>query len=84
MKYHHFFVAGLCVIGAAGMAACNKQPSENSAAPAASETKLSDEALDQVPIPVQEDFEDKANQEITDENLDEQVSALEKEIEADK
>jgi hypothetical protein len=83
MKSHHFLIVGLCV-ASVNTAACSKQPDENTAAPAASESVLTDDALDQASIPVPEDFEEQANREITDENLDEQVSALEKEIEADK
>ena len=84
MKSQYLFIVGLCVAGVANVSACSKQPSESPAAPATSEAKLSDDALDQASIPVQEDFEEQANQEITDENLDEQVAALEKQIEADK
>jgi cytochrome oxidase Cu insertion factor (SCO1/SenC/PrrC family) len=74
-------VLGLCL---SSLVACNKQPSESESSPVPSQVKLTDEALDQTAIPVKEDFEEQASQQVTEENLDEQVSLLEKQIEADK
>jgi len=45
---------------------------------------MSDEALNQAQIPVKEDFEEQAQATITDENLDDQVSQLEAQIQNDK
>ena len=76
------FILGLCVSALA--VACNKPTNEAQPAASASAAPLTDEALDQAQIPVKEDFEQQAAQEITDENLEEQVSLLEKQIEQDK
>lgn len=82
MNPKYFVVAiGLCV---SSLTACGKHPTESQSSPAPSEVKLTDEALDQTPIPVKEEFEEQANQQITEDNLDEQLSLLEKQIEADK
>ena len=64
------------------LAACNKSRTEGQ--PAAVEKELSDSALDQATIPVKEDFEDAARMTIDEVNLDDQVTKLEKEVEADK
>lgn len=82
MNPKYVVIAGLCV--SSSLAACSKQATENHAAPTASAAKLSDDALEQASIPVKEDFEELANQQISDENLDEQVRLLEKQIEADQ
>ncbi|HMA94370.1 MAG TPA: hypothetical protein VKP30_16880 [Polyangiaceae bacterium] len=82
MKQTQAFILGLCVSALA--AGCNKPTTETQPAPSASAAPLTDEALDQAKIPVKEDFEQQASQEITDENLEEQVSQLEQQIEQDK
>jgi hypothetical protein len=46
--------------------------------------ELSDSALDLATIPVTEDFEDAARMTIDEVNLDDQVTKLEKEVEADR
>ena len=49
-----------------------------------SDTKaLTDEQVDTADLPVVEDFEEEANNEINEDNLDDKVAALEKEIDAD-
>lgn len=73
-------VLGLC---ASMLTACSKNQATE-AQPAASETALTDEALDQAPVPVKEDFEVQAKQAINEDNLDEQLSKLESEIDSDK
>jgi hypothetical protein len=79
MKSKALIVIGLCAIP---LAACSKTSSE--AQPVASAAVLTDESLDTTPIPVKEDFEEQAKQAINEDNLDEQLNKLEKEIEADK
>jgi hypothetical protein len=82
MKAQHFVMVGISVLA---LAACTKQTSDNQAAASASAVvALTDEALDQAPIPVKEDYEEQARQTITEENLDAQLSQLEKQIQEDK
>jgi outer membrane PBP1 activator LpoA protein len=68
---------------ALAFAACSKQtpPTETVAS---AEAPMTDEALDQASIPVKEDFEEQASREVTEENLDDQLAALEKQIDEDK
>ncbi|HEY5961062.1 MAG TPA: hypothetical protein VIV60_31110 [Polyangiaceae bacterium] len=64
--------------------ACRNQSADTQTAPSASPSVvLSDEALDQAAVPVKEDFEERAQKEVTEENLDDQVSQLEKQIDED-
>jgi hypothetical protein len=70
------------VLSGAVLAACTKQSSDSAAAASAS-AALTDEAVDQAPIPVKEDFEEQARRTITVDNLDDQVSQLEKQIKDD-
>jgi hypothetical protein len=73
-----------CLLLSLAVAACEKGESATEAAPSASASApLTDEALDQAAIPVKEDFEDDAEQAINEDNVEEQVDALEKSIEAD-
>jgi hypothetical protein len=44
---------------------------------------LTDDQVDSADLPVEEDFEEEATKEINEDNLDDQVAALEKEIDAD-
>ena len=44
---------------------------------------LTDDQVDSADLPVVEDFEDEANESINEENLEDQVAALEKEIDGD-
>lgn len=53
------------------------------ATPGGENTKLSDEAIDQSDIAVPEDFEDEAFSTIDEDNLEEQLDALEREISGD-
>jgi hypothetical protein len=48
--------------------------------PAATSTELTNEQLDKEPLPVEEDFVAEADQQITEENLDDTVTELQKEI----
>jgi hypothetical protein len=79
MKPKALIIIGLCVIP---LAACSKTSSEGQPAPSAA--VLTDEALDTAQIPVKEDFEEQAKQAINEDNLDEQLAKLEKEIDSDK
>ena len=45
--------------------------------------ELTDEAIDKTPIPVKEDFEEEAAASINEDNVEAEVEALEKEIQAD-
>ncbi len=74
-----FVMLGLAIVA---LASCSKPSSEPQPTPSA--TVLTDEALDAAPIPVKEDFEEQAQQAINEDNLDEQLNKLEKEIESDK
>jgi hypothetical protein len=67
----------------AALGACSKPTAETQ--PAASQSApLSDQALDQAPVSVKEDFEAQAATTITDDNLDDQVAQLETQIIDDK
>jgi hypothetical protein len=75
---------GLVAALAIAAFACRNQNTDTQAsASAPPSAALSDEALDQTPVPVKEDFEDRAQQEVTEENLEDQVSQLEKQIDDD-
>ena len=51
---------------------------------AATPASVTDDQIDNAPdLPVEEDYEEEAAKEITEENLDEKVAALEKEIGAE-
>jgi len=79
MKAQTLVVIGVCAMA---LTACSKSRSEGQ--PAADEMELSDSALDLATIPVTEDFEDAARMTIDEVNLDDQVTKLEKEVEADR
>jgi hypothetical protein len=79
MNSKALIILGLCAMPLAG---CTKTGSEGQPAPSA--VVLADDALDAASIPVKEDFEEQAKQAINEDNLDEQLSKLEKEIESDK
>ena len=55
-------------------------PPAPTAKPSATSAELTDEQLDKEPIPVEEDFLADAEQQITEDNLDDAVAELEKEI----
>jgi hypothetical protein len=66
--------------------ACNEResPAANEPLPTRDEpAPLSDEAVDQAELPVTEDFEDEAFRTIDEDNLEDRIDALEKEIAAD-
>jgi hypothetical protein len=83
MNAKHLMAVGLSVVA---LGACSKQSADNRSQTVASATAapLTDEALDQAPIPVKEDYEEQAQKAITSDNLDEQLSQLEKQITEDK
>ncbi len=54
-----------------------------SATTAEAAAEMTDEQIDAAEIPVEEDFEDAAAAAINSDNLDDQLDALEKEIEGD-
>jgi hypothetical protein len=84
MNAKHLMAVGLSIVA---LGACSKQSSDNKSqavASASAAAPLSDEAIDQAPIPVKEDYEEQAQKAITSDNLDEQLSQLEKQITDDK
>jgi hypothetical protein len=76
-----------------GTLACNQQQQEQPTAQVEAEkpnleaaavpTALTDEAVDQLALPVKEDFEDEAFSAIDEDTLESRIDALEKEIAAD-
>lgn len=80
MNFKHLVTTSICVIA---LAACNKQSPETEPASSAA-VPMTDDAVDQAQIPVKEDFEEQARLEVTEENLDEQLSGLEKQIQEDQ
>lgn len=69
---------------ALALSACDKKKEERPAAKKAVAAKLSDADLDKAQIPVKEEFEQKARTTIDEKNVESQLDALEKEINADK
>lgn len=80
----------LILAGALALSACKKQETEQKSEAQTSETQpakaadLSEAAIEQADVPVKEDFEEEAQQNIDEDNLESQIDALEKEIAADK
>ena len=77
----------LLAICALALGACSKQSADKNAEAAASASAavaMTDDALDEAPIPVKEDFEEQARQTITADNVDEQLDQLEKQIKEDR
>lgn len=72
------------------LSACKKQETEQTSETQRSETRpakaadLSETAIEQADVPVKEDFEEEAFQNIDEDNLESQIDALEQEISADK
>ena len=62
--------------------ACEKGESSAEGS-AQSPAAMTDEAVDQVAVPVKEDFEEAAQSAITEDNVEAEVDRLEKEIEGD-
>ncbi len=58
--------------------------SGDSAGAKGSAAAMSDEKLDSAEIPVPEDFEEEAQKKVTEETYEDQLAAIEKEIEGDK
>ena len=63
---------------------CEKKKEEQAAPAKPAVEKLSDKDLDKADLPVKEEFEAKARSTINDTNVEKQLDALEKEINADK
>lgn len=80
MNFRDFVTTGICVMA---LAACGKQPTET-APDASAAVPMSDNALDSAQIPVKEDFEEQARLEVTEENLEDQLNRLERQILEDK
>lgn len=80
----------LTLASALALSACKKQETEQKPEVQTPETQpakaaeLSEAAVEQADLPVKEDFEEEAEQNIDEENLESQIDALEKEIAADK
>jgi hypothetical protein len=73
----------LCVVFPLAVVSCEKGETKPDVTPAAS-APLTDEAVDQAAIPVKEDFEEEAYAAINEDNLEEQIDSLEKEIQDDQ
>lgn len=75
--------ATIVLASALALAACDSGGGDKSGGKADGTAKAdgTGEAASAEAIPVEEDFEEEAAAEITQDNLDDQVSALEKEIE---
>ena len=69
---------------ALAVSACDKKKEEKPAAKKATVERLSDAELDKAQVPVKEEFEVKARTSIDEKNVESQLDALEKEINADK
>jgi uncharacterized lipoprotein YajG len=80
MNSKRLITISLCALA---LAACSKQPTPTETV-ASAEAPMTDEALDQANVPVKEDFEEQASREVTEENLDDQLAQLEKQIDEDK
>ena len=80
----------LTLVAALALSACKKHETEQTPEAQTPETQpakaaeLSEAAVEQADLPVKEDFEEEAQQNIDEENLESQIDALEKEIAADK
>lgn len=79
-KYLLVMSLAVGIVGSCRNTSSDSQPAASATAPAA----LTDEALDQAAIPVKEDFEEQARQTITEENFEDRISQLEKEIREDR
>jgi len=79
----------LMVASALALCACKKQETEQKPTTEAPEpqpakaAELSETAIDEADVPVKEDFEEEAAQNIDEDNLESQIDALEQEIAAD-
>ena len=62
--------------------ACEKGESSAEGA-AESPAAMTDDAVDQVAVPVKEDFEEQAQASISEDNVEAEIDRLEKEIEGD-
>ncbi len=68
------------------LAACEQKKADGGAAAgssaAAAPAEMSDEQVDTAELPVEEDFEDEATEQIDEENVDDEVAKLAAEIES--
>ncbi|MCA9620697.1 MAG: hypothetical protein KC731_16855 [Myxococcales bacterium] len=71
------------LVGAFALAACDDGGGKKGDAPPADGAKTA-AAADAEAVPVEEDFEEEATSKVTVDNLDDQVAALESEINGDK
>ena len=84
MKRTAFMAALLLLFTAAACDSGGGKSGDAKPADTAGDTKpLTDEQIDSAEIPVVEDFEEEAAESIDEENLEDQVAALEKEINGD-
>ena len=74
----------LCSIG---FVSCNKHSSDSQPTASLASSVVAattDESNEQAKIPVKEDYEEQAQQDITEDNLDERIGQLEKQILEDR
>ena len=78
MKY------AILVIGLLAIAGCEQKKSDGAGGgePAAA-TNMTDDQVDEADVPVEEDFEEEAETQITADSLDDEVAKLEQEISGD-
>ena len=80
----------LALTAALSLGACKKQETEQKPETQTPDTQpakaaeLSEASIEQADIPVKEDFEEEARQNIDEDNLESQIDALEQEIASDK
>ena len=79
----------IIVAGALALSACKKEepeqkPEGTTETQPAKAADLSEAAIEQADVPVKEDFEEEALQNIDEDNLESQIDALEQEIAGDK
>ena len=72
------------LVGAFALAACDDGGGKKGDAPPADGAKTAAAADAAEAVPVEEDFEEEATSKVTVDNLDDQVAALESEINGDK
>lgn len=78
MKYWAVIVAALAIAGCEQKKAGGDTAGSGDTTAAAAD--MTDEQVDEADIPVQEDFEDEAEQQITADSLDDEIAKLEAEI----